>query len=61
MAEWISVKDRLPEEYGTYIVTTARSAKMVATYYPRAKNWNTQAKITYWMHWPEPPKEDGNA
>jgi hypothetical protein len=58
MSEWISVKDRLPEEAGYYLV------------YPRDKyhtSWFNRGfavttlysiKVTHWMPLPQPPETD---
>ena len=56
--KWIPVTERLPETYGTRLVTTARGSVMVCCYYPQAKNWNTRATVTHWMPLPTPPKEE---
>ena len=53
---WISVTERVPEKYGTYLVCTARGAVMVGCYYPKAKNWNVRATVAYWMPLPGKPK-----
>lgn len=55
---WIPVTERLPEKYGTYLVTTKRGSVMVGCYYPKAQNWNIRATAAYWMPFPEPPKEE---
>lgn len=54
--KWISVAERVPEKYGTYLVYTARGAFMVGCYYPQAKNWNVRATVTHWMPLPGKPK-----
>ena len=64
MQEWISVKDRLPEESGMYIVTANDGhAQRVSFVQWQKKNrmWNlTEARsywrVTHWMPLPEPPK-----
>ena len=55
---WIPVAERLPEKYGTYLVTTKRGSVMVGCYYPKAQNWNIRATAAYWMPLPTPPKEE---
>ena len=72
MSEWISVKDRLPEERGSYLVfepefidsELASWSVLVARYYETDKtfNYNFQvlSNVTHWMPLPEPP-EDANA
>ncbi len=57
---WISVDEALPEKYGTALVTTERGSVMVCCYYPQAKNWNTRAKVKWWMLLPQPPQEAQN-
>lgn len=54
---WTSVDEALPEKYGTELVTTERGSVMVCCYYPQAKNWNTRAKVKWWMPLPQPPQE----
>lgn len=64
--EWISVKDRLPDEKGYYLVCwvwaegTEWEEKNIDKVYFRGKNhWAKDEKlIHYWMPLPEPPKED---
>lgn len=73
MPEWISVKDRLPEGYDTYLVLvhgkpnkhiTLFEAYELAEYLP-SDGWYIETYpdwdepiITHWMPLPEPPKED---
>lgn len=68
MSEWISVKDRLPESEGAYIVYTDRGSVFVEHFYPtkrfrddyiREAAWSHQGKtrVTHWMPLPKPPKE----
>ena len=62
--EWISVKDRLPEESGMYIVTANDGhAQRVSFVQWQKKNrmWNLTGarsywRVTHWMPLPEPPK-----
>lgn len=57
--EWISVKDRLPETAGWYLVFYNGSTMQVAFF--KGRKWpfdNHYHKITHWMPLPEPPKED---
>lgn len=59
---WISVKDRLPEVAGWYLVFYNESAMQVAFF--KGKTWpfnNHYHTITHWMPLPEPPKMDGEA
>lgn len=64
--EWVSVKDRLPEESGMYIVTAndghAQRVSFVL-WQKRNRMWNLTGARSYWRvtHWqpmPQPPKED---
>jgi hypothetical protein len=59
---WISVKDRLPDENGFYLVaTTFHSAKVRYTSYKKDTDYPwayfQTKEITHWMPLPEPPKE----
>ena len=62
--EWISVKDRLPEESGMYIVTANDGhAQRVSFVLWQKKNrtWNLTGARSYWRvtHWqplPQPPE-----
>ena len=59
---WISVKDRLPEVAGWYLVFYNGSAMQVAFF--KGKKWpfdNHYHTITHWMPLPEPPKMDGES
>ena len=62
--EWISVKERLPEESGMYIVTAndghAQRVSFVQ-WQKRNRMWNLTGARSYWIvtHWqpiPQPPK-----
>ena len=54
---WISVKDRLPEKYGHYLVIRDNGFMSVDTW-TRHSHWGKAVcKITHWMPLPEPPKE----
>lgn len=59
MSEWISVKDRLPEKKGIYVVLS----KTCNIVYYDCLNWTGEAwecafgsKVTHWMPLPEPPE-----
>ena len=56
---WVSVKDRLPGETGSYIICTANHAVCTARYYAKSGLFNGVAgrHAAYWMPLPEPPKE----
>lgn len=63
--EWISVKDRLPEEYkGKYLCYIPGYGIGVASYFKYAV-WNGRwslmgfsVKVTHWMPLPQQPKEE---
>ena len=71
--EWISVKDRLPEEDDNYIVTACdegcsagegiwySTVVVVAEYYKGSWTWydeySLEGIVTHWMPMPEPPEE----
>ena len=65
--EWISVKDRLPERTGSYIVCTDKGAICTAKFYsdlptglryekPHWNNSRLNKHITHWCEMPQPPK-----
>ena len=56
MAEWISVKERLPEDdkYNGTVLATDGSIVITAP----SSTVAAGGVITHWMHLPEPPKED---
>lgn len=57
-ADWISVKDRLPEEIPAKYLCFCRDGYMVGTY--TAWGWMFPCyfgPVTHWMPLPEPPKE----
>lgn len=60
--KWISVKDRLPEKTGLYIVCTAKKSVYTAKYcLTKCRgSWqkNPETHISYWMPLPEPQKEE---
>lgn len=69
MSEWISVKERLPEKGGCYLVHQMNprfktSFIQHARYSENQRKWlGAQALcslnfVTHWMPLPEPPKED---
>lgn len=70
---WIPVTERLPEESGSYLVTTTTGAVTTArfyvgktyppthyrpTEYTSPTKWQSNRNVTHWMPLPEPPKED---
>lgn len=59
--QWISVKERLPEMEGKYIVCTAKGSVYCAKFSTRhgpAFHTDMYTHITHWMPLPEPPKEE---
>ena len=65
--KWISVKDRLPEKSGSYLVCSDRDAvyethfhtkKYFLNGYMREAGFTQRGKtiITHWMPLPQPPK-----
>lgn len=65
MSEWISVKDRLPEE-GEDVLIIEEDGCIDVGHMLRWKgksDWNShlffEPKVTYWMPIPEPPEEGG--
>jgi hypothetical protein len=63
-SEWISVKDRLPEESGRYLVYAKEGEREThRTIAPFHKAFHLSGRMAYWKvtHWmplPEPPKEE---
>jgi hypothetical protein len=70
-AKWISVKDRLPEKDGRYLVLQTFVEPLISNYsivrknvpfvsnFTMEKGWMIAidlAEIRYWMNIPEPPK-----
>ena len=69
---WISVKDRLPEEYGNYLAVVDGEVTECTYSRPFIKGiingwitcnangfkWLRDEHITHWMPLPEPPKEE---
>ena len=61
MEQWISVKERLPEKDGSYIVRSSLTGKVfTAHFWTGNGTWSGSAKtyISHWMPLPEPPKEE---
>lgn len=61
--EWISVKDRLPEDTGYVLAWSPRYQEVVIAWYSEEEDfWRTEDDLapfpSHWMPLPEPPKED---
>lgn len=67
MAEWISVKDRTPNEWRkedgemiNYLIYIPGYGVDIGNYMKPAKTWvcvGMPVKVTHWAEMPEPPKE----
>lgn len=58
--KWISIKERMPDNSGSYIVATDRGAVCTARYWENPKRWNSakmNAHIVAWMPLPAPPEQ----
>lgn len=63
--QWISVKDRLPEKHGWYLMARKKtyptdSGMQVCFFCHGRFMVDKKIKITHWMPLPEPPKENSN-
>ena len=57
--QWISVKDRLPEEgENSYLVRLEDGFIGTAVWDGGWELWNDSGEVTHWMCLPEPPKEE---
>ena len=54
MAEWISVEDRLPKQFGKYLVVC--EGIDIAQIRLWEGMWDSLTEVTYWMPLPEPPR-----
>ena len=52
MTKWISVKDRLPEEHGNYLVFTKHRETLILRYIGEV------GAVTHWKPLDEPPNEN---
>lgn len=62
MSEWISVKDRLPDDTGYVLAWSPRYQEVVIAWYSEEEDfWRTEDDLapfpSHWMPLPEPPKE----
>ena len=63
---WINIKDKMPEEWGDYLICLKNKSVMQANYYPEDDRWLVVGvgtimdvnPVTHWQPLPEPPKED---
>lgn len=60
MSEWISVKDRLPDVFGEYLVASIDRGYVGESHYdPDHNEWSAEyfdeSTISHWMEYPEPP------
>ena len=72
VGKWISVKDRMPEEYGNYLAVVDGEVTECTYSGPFIKGmingwstcnanglkWLRDEHVTYWIPLPEPPKEE---
>lgn len=61
MSEWISVKERLPEETGLVIALHKNGEIRAERYSVKMKNFSFECildRVTHWMPLPEPPGEE---
>ncbi len=65
--KWVSVKDRLPDKSGYYLILSNTRDARIWSYSVKHKAFNAfdlledaryALPVTYWMPLPEPPKED---
>lgn len=62
--QWISVKDRLPEDDAHYLVWVSDACTVERAMYYGDGEWLTEELdnltryVTHWMPMPEPPKEE---
>lgn len=60
-AEWISVRERLPEQYGLFLIADDKGNMEVASW-TKQFGWfsggNRVKRVTHWMPLPDPPKGD---
>jgi hypothetical protein len=63
---WVSVKDRLPDKDGKYLVcgkvalSDIHGEPIQLVRFTERKEWLTSLSVKYWMPLPEPPKEKEN-
>lgn len=57
-AEWISVKDRMPNSWEKVLVYTKQGAVEMSIY-SAIGGWKSNVSVTHWMPLPEAPKMKG--
>jgi hypothetical protein len=55
MSEWISVKERLPDKNGRYLICTKYTSKRIELTLFEDGEW-AYYKVSHWMALPEAPK-----
>lgn len=58
MSEWISVRDKLPEKDGRYLVYIPKCIFFSVFYAKAAEPHFYECNATHWMPLPEPPEID---
>jgi len=56
---WISTKDRLPDDTKEYLCYTTKCKIKIAKYLPAFNHWQRHTvinNVTHWMPLPEPPE-----
>lgn len=68
MSEWISVKDRMPENQNDVIVCDVHGNIFAAYYFPHIYGWQyaftaepCKYEITHWRPLPQPPESEDDA
>ena len=60
MAEWISVKDRMPEKGSSVLIYSKEGKRAEGTYMGGGRwmqyRWSCYVTVTHWMPLPEPPE-----
>lgn len=69
--KWISVKDRLPEAHGIYLVHVVHRyckvdsySRVSIEYFSKDRDWDSLVdlyEVTHWMPLPSGPEEEANA
>ncbi len=61
--KWISVEDRLPEDYQDVLVWEEHAGRdyVLSWYAPFCGWWKETPDVTHWMPLPDPPGENADA